>query len=278
MQERLGKLHVWWSMTVRAAQTVSGSGSTFLGQPTYAWVLSIILGVGAGLIGPFGTYSYAPVSARLTYWLIVMPVSFALWWGIDTAGARLIPGWPKERGELITMVPFSVANSFFLVALHAFFNSTMGSYFPTSWSDFFVGHVLITAFVVLPTIWIAKRLLNNASSRAGSDAIQFLTEKLPVALRGTVPFALEAEGHYVRVHTPEGTALVTMTFDDAMRCVVGIPGIQTHRSWWIARSAVGSIRKDGAAYAVELTSGLSVPVSRRRRPMVSKVIAPPGAG
>ncbi|MEL7016999.1 MAG: LytTR family DNA-binding domain-containing protein, partial [Pseudomonadota bacterium] len=171
------------------------------------------------------------------------------------------------------MVPFAMMNSLVLVTVHWASNTLLGSRFPISWSSFFIGHILLTSIVVLPTIYLAKRLIRNATAQGGSDAIRFLTEKLPPQLRGRRPFALAAEGHYVRVYTDAGEGLVTLKFEDALRSVDGIPGVQTHRSWWVALEQIDAMRRAGSAFELTLTSGQVVPVGRRRYKYIEDELA-----
>ncbi len=42
----------------------------------------------------------------------------------------------------------------------------------------------------------------------------------------------------------------------------GVEGAQTHRSWWVARDAVESVRRDGDKLMLVLKSGAVAPVSR----------------
>lgn len=73
---------------------------------------------------------------------------------------------------------------------------------------------------------------------------------------------LSAEDHYVRVVTTKGNALIRYRFSDALKEVRDIPGIQAHRSHWIATSAIERINHDGKTYRVALRSGREIPVSR----------------
>jgi DNA-binding LytR/AlgR family response regulator len=41
-----------------------------------------------------------------------------------------------------------------------------------------------------------------------------------------------------------------------------VEGEQTHRSWWMARSAVEGVVEDGRNLRLKLTGGLEAPVSR----------------
>ena len=265
MQQWQREIHQWFERTTDFARTVGTKDRYFLGRNLNIWLLAVFLGIGAGMVGPFGTYLYAPLNARIVYWVITMVASFHIWWAIDRLGHHLFPNWPYEWAQVIIIVPFTAINSLALVGFHLVANQFFGSRFPLIWTDFFLSHIALSSIVVMPTIILARRLITNAGRQAGSDAIQFLTEKLPPKLRGAKPFALAAEGHYVRVFTSTGEDLITMKFEDAVKSVAGIPGQQTHRSWWVALDAIREMRSVGSAYEVELTSGLIVPVGRRRR-------------
>ena len=87
-------------------------------------------------------------------------------------------------------------------------------------------------------------------------------ERLPFKFRHAEIYALEAEDHYLRVHTAAGDTLILMRLYDAIRELDGIEGSQTHRSWWVARAAVtGTTRSNGRA-CFTLKGDLSAPVSR----------------
>ncbi|MEM1106757.1 MAG: LytTR family DNA-binding domain-containing protein [Pseudomonadota bacterium] len=242
------------------------------GRSVMVMVLPIVLGIGAGFVGPYGTYVYAPIFGRLAYWILIMVCSFALWELIHIAGNALVPTWPRAWSGVIIALPFSLLNPLLLVGVHASLNATVGSRFPTDWSQFVVSHLLLSMLVILPTIALSRRLLDDATSLGGGEAIDFLTEKLPRGLRGFRPFAISAEGNYVRVYTPAGSDLVLSTFEDALRAVSGIPGVQTHRSWWAAAAEMKQITRSGSSFELELDSGLKIPVGRRRRSAIQLIL------
>jgi hypothetical protein len=74
--------------------------------------------------------------------------------------------------------------------------------------------------------------------------------------------SLRAEDHYVRVVTERGNALIRYRFSDALGEVRGLPGIQVHRSHWVAVRAIERVRSDGKGYRLTLHDGSEVPVSR----------------
>jgi hypothetical protein len=79
---------------------------------------------------------------------------------------------------------------------------------------------------------------------------------------GSEVVALQGEDHYVRVHTALGSELVLMRLGDAIQELDGLEGERVHRSWWVARQAVGEARIDGRRACLLLTNGLEVMVSR----------------
>lgn len=74
--------------------------------------------------------------------------------------------------------------------------------------------------------------------------------------------AFEAEDHYLRVRTEAGSALVLMRLGDALEALSGLDGFRTHRSWWVARTAVEAVRWKGGRGVLTLSDGASAPVSR----------------
>jgi len=89
-----------------------------------------------------------------------------------------------------------------------------------------------------------------------------LLRRLPPELRAAGVSAINAEDHYLRVHTPMGTALILMRFADALQAVQSLDGAQTHRSWWVARDAVLAAKRTDGRATLRLSSGIEVPVSR----------------
>lgn len=74
--------------------------------------------------------------------------------------------------------------------------------------------------------------------------------------------ALEADGHYLHVHTDAGSELVLYRLSDAIRELGPQAGVQVHRSWWVAADAVSAERRRDS---LKLLNGLEVPVSRSYR-------------
>lgn len=77
--------------------------------------------------------------------------------------------------------------------------------------------------------------------------------------------ALQAEDHYLRVYTATSNELIRYRFSDAVGEVGHLPGLQVHRSFWVNKTAVANVRKNGRSYEIVLKGGLEVPVSRSYR-------------
>ena len=87
-------------------------------------------------------------------------------------------------------------------------------------------------------------------------------QRLTPKLKGAEVWAIEAEDHYLRLHTSLGQDLILMRLSDAVRELEGIEGAQTHRSWWVAREAVTEVERGEGRATLTLKGGTMVPVSR----------------
>jgi DNA-binding LytR/AlgR family response regulator len=90
-----------------------------------------------------------------------------------------------------------------------------------------------------------------------------LAQRLPGRL-GSDILCLQMEDHYVRVHTSLGQEMILMRMRDAIAEMAGIEGTQVHRSWWVARHAVATVKRDGKTATLTLSTKVEVPVARDR--------------
>jgi len=237
----------------------------------------IVATLAAGLmtfVGAFGTddLRFLP---RLGYWLILMWSGAMIGVGAST-GIRHWGGlkrWRVAEGAAIstlialplTLVAVGTTTLFF--GLHSFgLNAAL-----VMFAAVFVVTASITAInyatagpVAATTDMPPDASVINATPGhdASSPPRPRLIERLPLHLRSAAILALEAEDHYVRVHTSDGSELLLMRLTDAMAELDDLPGARTHRSWWVARAAVQSaIREDGRG-ELKLSNGVVAPISR----------------
>ncbi len=135
---------------------------------------------------------------------------------------------------------------------------------PMSWE--LVGQIAPQAFgtslVMTAMAFLLRRHPTQThAAMPGAQAPKFLA-RLPAQLAGADLYAVEAEDHYLRLHTSQGQDLILMRLGDAIEELEGLEGAQTHRSWWVAKAAVADAeRMDGRA-VLTLKDGAEVPVSR----------------
>jgi DNA-binding LytR/AlgR family response regulator len=95
-----------------------------------------------------------------------------------------------------------------------------------------------------------------------ADPVAAFRRRLSAKRRAAVLFAVEAEDHYLRVHTDAGDELITARFGDALKELAAAPGFQTHRSWWVAADAIEDVKWLRGRGEARLKCGLTVPISR----------------
>ncbi|MBL8655838.1 MAG: LytTR family transcriptional regulator DNA-binding domain-containing protein [Altererythrobacter sp.] len=253
---------------VVAAPTITGRGH---------WrglVIATLAGLLMAFVGAFET-DLLPLLPRLAYWLVIMESGALIGIGAST-GIRVwgrLAASPLAEGVAITTL---IALPLTLVA-----TGTTALFFGTRG---FATQGALVMFVAVFVITGAITAINYASkpdipgdssvAKARTDSIDTvcpvpeapspprLVERLPAYLRGAPILALEAEDHYVRVHTAVGSELLLLRLTDATAELDGLAGARTHRSWWVARDAVRSAKRGDGRGELELANGVTAPVSR----------------
>lgn len=103
--------------------------------------------------------------------------------------------------------------------------------------------------------------LADAVRPAGDPPAPAFMSRVRPDRRGEL-LALEADGHYLHVHTSAGSDLIFFSLSDALAELGTAEGARVHRSWWVSQGALaGERRRD----SLKLLNGLEVPVSRSYR-------------
>jgi hypothetical protein len=119
--------------------------------------------------------------------------------------------------------------------------------------------VVTSLFFCLFVAWLRRDA--GRETHATATPPKFL-ERLPLKLRGAEVWAVEAEDHYLRLHTSKGQDLILMRLADAVSELEGIEGAQVHRSWWVARDAIADAKRGDGRATLTLKDGSEAPVSR----------------
>ncbi len=126
----------------------------------------------------------------------------------------------------------------------------------------FLGYsAVISAFMTLLS-WALFRSRSAPLQPAPPALASPFLERLPLNLRGADLYAVEAEDHYLRVHTSRGSTLILMRLSDALAELKDANGARTHRSWWVAKDAVVEVARPGGRAVLKLKGGAAAPVSR----------------
>jgi hypothetical protein len=89
--------------------------------------------------------------------------------------------------------------------------------------------------------------------------------------------AVQAQEHYIRIVAAGGAPMRLFRFSDALEQLRGLPGLQVHRSWWVALDAVAGIKRENGRLSLCLVNGERVPVSRRYSGAVELALRERGA-
>ena len=241
-------------------------------------------------VGALGT-GQVSLANRLMCWIVVMITGALIGLGISNA----IHQWARLRdrpigeGALISVliaVPLSVvvvmANIFFLGAARpgaVEFAAVTGVVLVVSALLTTINYAMArrpsgAGFGAIPTDDSSQASLiipeaKTAGLKANGEPAALMV-RLPMNLRYARLLALQAEDHYLRVHTDAGSALILLRMSDAVAELAGIEGKRVHRSWWVARAAVVGTASEKGRTLLRLVGGLKVGVSRSSRPELAR--------
>ncbi len=207
-------------------------------------------------------------SARISAFVISVLLAQALV-RAALSGRLERPPWlkPAVVTMLIAVVPLTAAE----VALEQWFPQQPdyddSELMAASVLAAFVAEYLTIASILVPLsllLWVLidQRLLTEAPSPESREPYPepaFLAKAGGVQAASVL--ALEASEHYVQVHTYDRKYLIHHRLRDAIEDMPESLGIQVHRSWWVARSAVVHQRRERRRKLLVLANGTEVPVS-----------------
>jgi hypothetical protein len=222
-------------------------------------VATAVVAVIMAISGSFGS-NVVSIAPRAVYWFGLCAVGIA----IGNVSARTIPQpWFESRPwlawSLITVcvaVPMTVIVTLAtVVVFHRVFSLALVA-------DVMPGALVTTAGLTALAFLVRRRpTVETHASPVGAAPAKFLS-RLPAKLAGADLWAVEAQDHYLRLHTSRGRDLILMRLSDAVVELEGLEGARTHRSWWVARHAVASVERGDGRATLTLVDGAEVPVSR----------------
>jgi hypothetical protein len=232
-----------------------------------------VVGAFLGVIGPFGSFYGGGLEIRVVYWIanlwigfIVISLSVRL--SLRAASRFDLPvPFVLAIGVAIGCLPLGLVIGLFsaafwpgnhgrLSSFYVWYGQTLVISEPFSFAFYFVREREWKAAVAKPSA-PASPAVETLVEQRGADFLNRLPPRL-----GRDLLCLQMEDHYVRAHTATTSDLILIPLKDAIAELGDTPGMQVHRSWWVARSAVAEPVANGRNLSLRLINGLEVPVSR----------------
>lgn len=216
------------------------------------------------LSGAFDTDEIG-AARRTALWLIVSGLLIGQASFVDSLLRRLAP--PGAVYRLLAAVgTIAVTLALMTVELHGLKLTPLP---PQAW-----GHDALfdLAFFIAPTVAVVAGLVvllrGSFARRANAARLEAPDEASTAARRSDWPeepiLWVRAHDHYLEVATASRTLFLRGGLRDAAARLKDAPGLQVHRSWWVARDAVAAVRREGRDLVLVLENGVHAPVGRSR--------------
>jgi hypothetical protein len=222
-------------------------------------LLLFALGLVMAELGPYRTIE-APPLLRTAYWLVAVIGSGLFGIAVDT----LLQSRVRDFWTRIVVVSLAITPpvTLYIYAL----NASMLDLPRRPWLLPQLGWQVFVVMLLLMTLrglaW--RRVVETRTVVAPPlpEAERAFRLRLSAKRRGARLIAIEAEDHYVRVHTDAGSELVSMRFAEAVDELAQAYGFRLHRSWWVAAESIESVRWKRSGGEARLAGGIVAPISR----------------
>jgi hypothetical protein len=222
-------------------------------------LLLALVGLVMAELGPYRTLDI-PHLLRTVYWLLAVFGAGLAALLVDRAmGDRVRGFWLRIAAVSALITPPVTLYVYSLNATMLGLPRRWWLIHQLAWQVFVVMLLLITLRALL---WRRVVETQTIVMPPLPDAERNFRLRLSAKRRSANLIAVEAEDHFVRVHTDNGSELVSMRFSDAIEELGRAYGHRVHRSWWIAAEAIEAVRWARGGGQVRLIGGIVVPVSR----------------
>ncbi len=218
--------------------------------------LAFLTGIVLGVLGPFGSFLNGNIMLRVFSWTVNVVMGTAV-------VGLLLPLLVRTGRRLHMPLPAAIVAGFLIVNVPtALFSAAFGYWLwprmidrvrPEEW---YTQSLLIAGLIIV--LWALLRLALDRPAPASSPQPVVAANSLDPVL------CLQMEDHYVRIHRTSGSTLELMSMKDAILRYGQGGGVQVHRSWWVAASAVEASERDSRNWRLQLRNGVRVPVARNR--------------
>ena len=223
-------------------------------------------GIIVGVLGPFGT-STMPTLLRQAYWFICIMGGGVIGIAVDLGLARVIAS--AMRRVVATSIGMTPLVSFWVIGTNRVLlgdGPGAPTYGRLLWQIFIIALSVMTVRALAnrrPALRVETRLIIETPL---PEAEATFRRRLSAKRRHASLVAIEANDHYLRVHTDDGAELVPMRLSDAIKELEKVEGFRVHRSWWVAGGAIRLVKWRRGGGEAHLSNDLIVPVSRSAAP------------
>ena len=220
----------------------------------------------AGLAGPFGTFVAMSLPTRFGYWGLVVASAIFIVVFVRLVYLQALPNlryvWISL---LVSLTLTAILTPLILVITSPLARLENGHYVTAP-------YIALVIFVVAISVDLARYALEislrKEAVRLMSDPeMPRLMTRLPKEIVAPI-LHINARDHLVNVRTEIGSCQIRLRLKDAIAEMEGVTGICTHRSHWVALSAVVGNADLESRPVLVLRDGTQVPVSRKYAPGV----------
>ncbi|MZR12240.1 hypothetical protein GQE99_04345 [Maritimibacter sp. DP07] len=242
----------------------------------------LVLLVVATVNGPVGTFDSMTLLERFIYWGLLLPVvSTLMIVGIHYANdgphlRRLHPLLRITIGAVVAGLPSALWVMTLGATLRGFEFTAYGVGFRWVIATIMgMGIGVIEAYVRPRDI---ERHMRERLADATPEPAPEPVREDPLFIRNLSPdlgreiISISTRDHYLDVVTAEGKDRILKRMSDAVAELNGLPGLQIHRSHWVALDAVERLEREGRKARVVLKNGATLPVSRPNIPALAEAL------
>lgn len=241
----------------------------------------VTVGIIAGITGPFGTEDVMRLLPRIIYWVGVVALTFLTGTFVSSYFEALLnkhsaPFWISSGlcgGAIAAVVCVQV------------FGLNWALFGLSPFVEDYAAPLALNIFVLSIIINVATNLILDLMAERNTVAIeQAITAPAPINAQSPprtseilrrLPFdkrgdliSMSVSDHYVEVATNKGRELILIRLADAI--TMAGEGLQVHRSHWVAKSHIASVKRLGPKAVIKTSDGRDIPVSRTYVPVLKE--------
>lgn len=209
--------------------------------------------------GPFGTSRSVAPGPRVVYWAFVVISTFG-------TGSVISAGFNKalrrhRMAPWLLPITVGIVTGIAVTLVVLIINWVAMGVTPAE-PNYFWGlsaNVMAVAVVIAVVIQMTDPV--GVATKPVEPKPVAILDRLDLAKRGPL-ISMSMQDHYAEIVTTKGPSLILIRLSDAIREVGDTPGMQVHRSHWVATGHIRAARREGDRAVLTLSDGREIPVSR----------------